>query len=356
MELNSYTQEELREFFQSKGESAFRGNQLFSFFHRNKRTDYANSNLSKKCLSLLKSQKVTSVSIRKVFSSGVDETKKLLFALEDENVIEGVLMKYKHGYSQCVSTQVGCRMGCSFCASTKEGLLRNLTPAEMLLQVYEVEKAFQITVSNIILMGSGEPLDNYDNVLRFFLLLHDRAGHNISYRNMTLSTCGIVPNIIALAQEDIPVNLAVSLHATNNVERSCLLPVNRKYSLEKLKKALLFYQQKTSKRITFEYTLIEGKNDREENALELQQFAKGLMCHINLIPLNPIEEFQEERPQREKVIAFQKRLESLGLNATIRRELGSDINASCGQLRRNYKRGEKVEICSGNQCGKDSKK
>lgn len=348
MELNSYTQEELRAFFQANGESAFRGNQLFSFFHHSKRTDFEHSNLSKKCICLLESQTVRSLSIAEVFSSALDETKKFLFALHDGNMVEGVLMKYQHGYSQCISTQAGCRMGCSFCASTKEGLLRNLTPAEMLWQIYEVEKRFHITVSNVILMGSGEPLDNYENVLRFLRLLHDERGHNMSYRNMTLSTCGIVPKILALAEEQLPINLALSLHETKDERRSQLMPINRSYPLLEVMDALRKYQQKTMKRITLEYTLIEGQNDREENALELKQLTKDLMCHINLIPLNPIEEFQQRRPDRQAVVAFGQRLTSLGLNVTIRRELGSDINASCGQLRRKYKRGERVEICSGN--------
>ena len=338
MELNSMYEDELREFFVNKGEKAFRGSQLFTFFHDKKRYDIENSNLSEKAISIIKDEEINKLEIFKTFDSKLDETKKFLFKLKDENLIEGVLMDYKHGYSQCISTQVGCRMGCDFCASTKSGLVRNLSAAEMLGQVYEIEKALNIKVSNFILMGSGEPLDNFSEVIRFIKLLHDEKGHNTSYRNITISTCGVVDKIYELADIDIPINLAVSLHQTNDNDRSALMPINRKFNLADLKRALEYYGDKTNNRITFEYTLIKNQNDGKENIEELYNFAKNMKCHINLIPLNPIDEFDEKRPSKSEIIEFKDKLEKKGFNVTIRRELGRDISASCGQLRR------KVEV------------
>ena len=338
MELNSMYEDELREFFVNKGEKAFRGSQLFTFFHDKKRYDIENSNLSEKAISIIKDEEINKVEIFKTFDSKLDETKKFLFKLKDENLIEGVLMDYKHGYSQCISTQVGCRMGCDFCASTKSGLVRNLSAAEMLGQVYEIEKALNIKVSNFILMGSGEPLDNFSEVIRFIKLLHDEKGHNTSYRNITISTCGMVDKIYELADIDIPINLAVSLHQTNDNDRSALMPINKRFNLADLKKALEYYGDKTNNRITFEYTLIKNQNDGKKNIEELYNFSKNMKCHINLIPLNPIDEFDEKRPSKSEIIEFKDKLEKKGFNVTIRRELGRDISASCGQLRR------KVEV------------
>ena len=338
MELNSMYEDELRDFFVNKGEKAFRGSQLFTFFHDKKRYDIENSNLSDKAISIIKDEEINKVEIFKKFDSKLDETKKFLFKLKDENLIEGVLMDYKHGYSQCISTQVGCRMGCDFCASTKSGLVRNLSAAEMLGQVYEIEKALNIKVSNFILMGSGEPLDNFSEVIRFIKLLHDEKGHNTSYRNITISTCGMADKIYELADIDIPINLAVSLHQTNDMDRSALMPINKRFNLADLKRALEYYGDKTNNRITFEYTLIKNQNDGKKNIEELYNFAKNMKCHINLIPLNPIDEFDEKRPSKSEIIEFKDKLEKKGFNVTIRRELGRDISASCGQLRR------KVEV------------
>lgn len=338
MELNSMYEDELRDFFVNKGEKAFRGSQLFTFFHDKKRYDIENSNLSEKAISIIKDEEINKIEIFKIFDSKLDETKKFLFKLKDENLIEGVLMDYKHGYSQCISTQVGCRMGCDFCASTKSGLVRNLSAAEMLGQVYEIEKALNIKVSNFILMGSGEPLDNFSEVIRFIKLLHDEKGHNTSYRNITISTCGMADKIYELADIDIPINLAVSLHQTNDNDRSALMPINRKFNLADLKRTLEYYGDKTNNRITFEYTLINNQNDGKKNIEELYNFAKNMKCHINLIPLNQIDEFDEKRPSKSEIIEFKDKLEKKGFNVTIRRELGRDISASCGQLRR------KVEV------------
>ena len=310
MELNSMYEDELRKFFEDRKEKAFRGSQLFTFFHDKKRYDVENSNLSAKAISLIKDEEINKIEIFKSFDSDLDETRKLLFKLKDGNLIEGVLMEYKHGYSQCVSTQVGCRMGCDFCASTKSGLVRNLSAGEMLGQVYEVENKYNIKISNFILMGSGEPLDNFSEVIRFIKLLHDEKGHNTSYRNITISTCGVADKIYDLADLNLPINLA------------------------ELKKSLEYYVKKTNNRITFEYTMIKNQNDGTKNIDELYNFAKNLKCHINLIPLNPIEEFDEKRPSKSEINDFKNKLEKRGFNVTIRRELGSDISASCGQLRR----------------------
>lgn len=334
MELNSMYEDELRQFFEEKGEKAFRGSQLFTFFHDKKRCDLENSNLSAKSINIINSEDINKVEIFKIFDSKLDETKKFLFKLKDENLIEGVLMEYKHGYSQCISTQVGCRMGCDFCASTKSGLVRNLTAAEMLSEVYEIENKLDIKVSNFILMGSGEPLDNFSEVIRFIKLLHDEKGHNTSYRNITISTCGVADKIYELADTNIPINIAVSLHQTNDIDRSNLMPINRKFNLGELKKALEYYCNKTKNRITFEYTLIKNQNDGKKNVDELYNFAKHIKCHINLIPLNPIDEFDEKRPSKDEINEFKNLLEKKGFNVTIRRELGRDISASCGQLRR----------------------
>ncbi|NMW84904.1 23S rRNA (adenine(2503)-C(2))-methyltransferase RlmN [Peptoniphilus sp. AGMB00490] len=338
MELNSMYEDELRGFFENKGEKPFRGSQLFTFFHDKKRYDIENSNLSDGAISIIKNEEINKVKIFKSFDSKLDETKKFIFKLKDENLIEGVLMEYKHGYSQCISTQVGCRMGCDFCASTKSGLVRNLTAAEMLSEVYEIENRLNIKVSNFILMGSGEPLDNFQEVMRFIKLLHDERGHNTSYRNITISTCGIADKIYELADYNLPINLAISLHQTNDFDRSALMPINRKFNLAELKKSLKYYVNKTNNRITFEYTLIKNQNDGKKNIEELYNFAKNLKCHINLIPLNPIDEFDEKRPSKLEINEFKDKLEKIGFNVTIRRELGRDISASCGQLRR------KVEV------------
>lgn len=338
MELNSMYEDELRQFFEDRGEKAFRGSQVFTFFHDKKRYDVENSNLSAKAIEIIKKEEINKVEIFKSFDSKLDETKKMLFKLKDNNLIEGVLMEYKHGYSQCISSQVGCRMGCDFCASTKSGLVRNLTAGEMLSQVYEIENKYKIKVSNFILMGSGEPLDNFSEVIRFIKLLHHEKGHNTSYRNITISTCGVADKIYELADLNLPINLAISLHQTNDRDRSALMPINRRFKLADLKKSLEYYINKTNNRITFEYTLIKNQNDRKKNIDELYNFAKNLKCHINLIPLNPIEEFDEKRPSKEEINNFKNDLERKGFNVTIRRELGRDISASCGQLRR------KVEV------------
>ena len=336
IELNSLTLEESKNYMVEIGEKKFRGEQLFSFFNKNKELDIMNLNVlpEKLRVQLSETTKINKMTIYERFDSKKDNTKKYLYLLDDNNIIESVAMEYTHGNTACISTQVGCKMGCSFCASTKEGLLRNLTPAEMLNQIYMMEKDLGKTISNIVLMGSGEPLDNYDNTLKFIHMINDEKGHNISLRNITLSTCGVVPKIYDLAKEDIPITLSISLHSPFDEDRKKIMPVAKKYSIKELMDACRYYVDKTKRRITFEYTLIENTNDRDKDIVELVKILKGINCHVNIIPLNPIEEFDKTRPEKLNVERFQKQLSKNNINATIRREMGGDISASCGQLRR----------------------
>lgn len=336
IELNSLTLEELKKYMTSIEEKAFRGEQIFSYFHRNKKDDIEDLNVLPEKLRnyLVNNTKVNKIEIYKAFASQIDNTKKYLFLLDDGNIIESVAMEYIHGLTACISTQVGCKMGCSFCASTKEGLIRNLTPAEMVNQIYMIEKDLGKEISNIVLMGSGEPLDNYDNTLKFIDIIHNEKGHNISLRNITLSTCGVVPRIYDLAKENLPITLSISLHSPFDSERKKIMPIANRYSIEELMKACRFYSEVTNRRITFEYTLIHNVNDRDMDIKELTKILKGLKCHINLIPLNPIREFKKDRPSRENIERVQRDLSKANITVTIRREMGGDISASCGQLRR----------------------
>ena len=336
IELNSLTLDELKDYMVSIGEKSFRGEQIFSYFHRNNKIKIEDLNLlPEKLRDYLKTNaKVNELEIYKRFTSQIDNTKKYLYLLEDMNIIESVAMEYNHGLTACISTQVGCKMGCAFCASTKEGLIRNLTPAEMANQIYMMEENLGKDISNIVLMGSGEPLDNYDNVMKFLNLIHSEKGHNISLRNITLSTCGVVPKIYDLAKEDIPITLSISLHSPFDKDRKKIMPIANKYSIEELMKACRFYSEATNRRITFEYTLIQNVNDRDIDISELKRILKGLKCHINLIPLNPIKEFRKDRPNRDNIERVRKELNKANINVTIRREMGGDISASCGQLRR----------------------
>ncbi len=336
MELNSLTLEELKGFMVSLGEKRFRGEQLFSYFHRNKKSNIEESMILPEKLRnyLLENYNVNKVEVYQKFKSKIDNTTKYLFLLQDKNIIESVAMEYNHGLTVCISTQVGCKMGCSFCASTKEGLIRSLSPAEMVNQIYMIEKDLGKDISNIVLMGSGEPLDNYNNTLKFINIIHDEKGHNISHRNITLSTCGIVPKIYDLAKEDIPITLSISLHSPFDTDRKKIMPVANRYSVSELMQACRYYSEETNRRITFEYTLIDNVNDRDKDINELVKILKGIKCHINLIPLNPIHEFKKDRPSRSNIERFQKELSKKDIAVTIRREMGGDISASCGQLRR----------------------
>lgn len=338
MELNAMRIDEIKELIVKLGEKGYRAEQIFRFLHQQNGKEL--NELRQIPLSLREKLKesshISGMKIYKKFSSQQDPTIKFLYLLDDGNIIESVVMKYEHGYSLCISTQVGCRMGCSFCASTKEGLVRNLTAGELLNQLYLAEEELDIRISNIVLMGSGEPLDNLCNVDRFFDIINHEKGRNISLRNITLSTCGVVPGLYELAEKDIPITLSISLHSPFDEKRAEIMPIAKKYRLDELFNALKYYSDKTGRRITFEYTLIENENDREEDAREIAKLMKGILCHVNLIPLNPIEEYDKGRPARRGVLSFQRKLLEYGISTTIRREMGSDISASCGQLRRSF--------------------
>lgn len=268
---------------------------------------------------------------------GIDgRTIKLLFALEDDNIIESVVMKYNYGNTICISTQVGCRMGCSFCASTLDGKTRNLSAGEMLDQVLKAQEVIGERISNIVLMGSGEPLDNMEEVLKFLHLVNHPDSLNIGQRHITLSTCGLVPEIIQLADENLQINLSISLHASNDIQRMEIMPIAKKYKLDELMKACQYYIKKTNRRITFEYALIHDKNDQIRDAEILGSLLKGLLCHVNLIPINPIKERDFQQSTKGQIQVFKEKLESFKIPTTIRKEMGSNINAACGQLRKGY--------------------
>ena len=340
-DLKSMTLEELTEFVKELGEKPFRAKQLYQWMH----VKLAES--LDECTNLPKSLKeklseystYTSLKTVKMLESGIDGTRKYLFGLDDGNVIESVLMKYHHGNSVCISSQVGCRMGCRFCASTLDGLERGLKPSEMLDQIYQIQKWSKERVHNVVVMGTGEPLDNYDNFLKFIHMVSDEHGLNISQRNITASTCGIVPNIRRLAEEKLQITLALSLHGSNQEKRRSLMPVANKYELHEVLEACDYYFEKTGRRITFEYSLVHGVNDTPEDAKELMGILKDRNCHLNLIPVNPIKERNYEKPDKKSAENFKNKLEKNGINVTIRREMGSDIDGACGQLRRKTMQG-----------------
>ncbi len=338
IDLKSMTLKEMEKMFESIGEKDYRAAQTFSFIHKNMCKSIKNITVLPKELrdKLEEEYTIDNISMAKRFDSKLDDTKKYLFILEDNNIIESVAMKYRHGISVCISTQVGCKMGCKFCASTKEGLVRNLSSGEMLSQIYNIQLDLGVPVNNVVLMGSGEPLDNYDNTIKFLNIIHDENGRNLSFRNITISTCGLVPQIYNLADKNIPITLSISLHSPFNQIRQKIMPIGKKYSIEDIMKACDYYISKTNRRITFEYTLIQGFNDRKEDIIKLTEILKGKLCHINLIPLNPIKEFNNCRPKYADIEIFKEKLNKNGISATVRREMGSDINAACGQLRRSY--------------------
>lgn len=320
------------------GEKPFRAGQIYQWIHQ-KLADSPRdmTNLSKGLRdTLAEHYDCTCLSVVEVLTSQIDGTQKYLFELADQNVIESVLMRYKHGNSVCISSQVGCKMGCRFCASTIGGWTRNLTAAEMLDQIYRIQKLSGERVSNVVVMGTGEPLDNYDNILKFFQMLTDEHGLNISQRNITVSTCGIVPKMKQLAEEQLQITLALSLHASNQAKRQELMPIANRYSLDEVIDACQYYFEKTGRRITFEYSLVGGVNDKKEDADELAALIKPLNCHVNLIPVNPIKERDYVQSQKKVIDNFKNKLEKCGINVTIRREMGRDINGACGQLRRSY--------------------
>ena len=335
-DIKSLNLEELKTELESMGEKAFRAKQMYEWMHvKLVRSFDEMTNLSAKFREQCKEKyEYTCVNPVRIQESKIDGTKKFLFELSDGNVVESVWMQYKHGNSVCISSQVGCRMGCKFCASTLDGLERNLTPSEMLDQIYAITRLTGERVSNVVVMGTGEPMDNYDNVLRFLELITSEDGLNISQRNITISTCGIVPKIKELAQKHLQITLAISLHSPNDEMRRGLMPIAMKYSIDELLDACHYYFKETNRRMTFEYSLVAGVNDQPVHAEELAGRLKGFPCHVNLIPVNPIKERDFKQSMPKSVMEFKKILEKNRVNVTIRREMGADINAACGQLRR----------------------
>ncbi len=335
-DIKSLTYPELVNETQKLGLKPFRAKQIYSWLHKFGAVSFDEmSNISKDLRNTLDDNYfIPSCEIENKYVSKIDDTVKYLFRLYDGEYIESVIMKYKYGYTICVSSQVGCKMGCKFCASTLAGFKRNLSASEIEGQLHAAQKDLGIRISNIVLMGIGEPLDNYDNVIKFLRNVNDENGLNISMRNITLSTCGIVPNIYKLMEEDLQITLTISLHAPNDEIRSRTMPINDKWNIDEVLKACKDYANKTNRRVSFEYTLIKDVNDTEECALELSRRLNGMLCHVNLIPVNNVEERKNIRSTDDSINKFMHLLKKNGINATIRRTLGSDINASCGQLRR----------------------
>lgn len=342
IDIRSLRPEELKEEMQSLGLPSYRADQIFKWLHQKEVASFEEmTNVSKQQISELNEKyEIRSCEIEKKSVSEIDGTIKYLFRLNDSELIESVLMKYKYGYSLCISTQVGCRMGCKFCASTINGVVRDLTASEMLSQIYSAQKDENVRVSHVVLMGMGEPLDNFDNVIRFLDLVGNENGLNLSMRNISLSTCGIVPKIYSLAEKMYQITLSVSLHAPFNDMRSDIMPVNRAYPLDSLMKACRDYCRKTKRRISFEYSMISGVNDTDECAKELCRILRGMLCHVNLIPVNNVRENNFEKSDKNRIELFKQILEKSGLNVTVRRSLGGDIDASCGQLRNNHIKGQ----------------
>lgn len=345
IDIKSMTIEELEAFLAELGEPKFRGKQLFDWLHAKQVDSFSEmTNLSKALRQKLEEKaEIRGVSIVRRLVSQIDGTRKYLFALSDGAIIESVWMEYEHGNTVCISTQVGCRMGCKFCASTLEGVERSLTAGEMLSQIYAIQKDCGARVHGTVLMGSGEPLDNYENVVRFLRLINDPRGQNMGQRHITISTCGLVENIYRLAEEDLQITLAVSLHAPNDAIRTQTMPIAKVYDMEQLLRACKAYAEKTKRRITFEYALIRGVNDGEEHARELARKLKELLCHVNLIPVNDVKERNYIKSTQEQVKRFAAILNEKGIETTVRRKLGSDIDAACGQLRRSHIKEQKRE-------------
>ncbi len=337
-DIKSLTLTELTEEIVKMGEAKFRAKQIYEWLHKKQVGSFAEmSNISTSFQQRLDSSfYINSINIVKKLVSKLDNTVKYLYQLRDGEFVECVLMDYHHGTSICISSQVGCKMGCTFCASTIAGFVRNLTPSEMLDEIYTAAKDSGRKIASVVMMGIGEPLDNYENVLRFLELLSDENGINLSLRHVSLSTCGLVERIYDLAERRLGLTLSVSLHAPNNTLRSRTMPVNRKYSVEELLEACRYYAKTTHRRISFEYALIRGVNDSEACAKELASRLRGMLCHVNLIPVNEVTETSYSATGKNDVYRFQKLLIAHGINATVRRTLGADIQAACGQLRRTH--------------------
>ena len=330
---------ELKEEFASAGEKSYTASQVYSWLHKHQVSSFDEMTNIKKELreNLKKIYYISDCTIEKKLVSVYDETVKYLFKLNDGELIESVVMKYKYGRTICVSSQVGCKMGCSFCASGIAGFVRNLLPGEILSQVYTAQKDLGIKISHTVMMGVGEPLDNFDNVMRFLELISDENGQNIGMRNISLSTCGVVSGIYKLMEKKLQLTLSVSLHAPSDEIRNRTMPVNSRWNIETLLKACRDYTAATNRRISFEYAMISSVNDSDDCARLLAKRLKGMLCHVNLIPVNSVKERDYRKSSGERIAAFIKILEKSGINVTVRRTLGSDINASCGQLRRGEK-------------------
>ena len=348
-DLYSMLPSEMEEFFLSIGEPKFRAKQVFARLHKGDTLSEI-TNLSKALRERLINETVDTLPrVEEKLVSKIDGTVKYLFRLHDGSCIESVFMKYKHGNTLCISSQVGCRMGCKFCASTIGGKARDLYPSELIGQIIAAERDSGERISNIVMMGIGEPLDNYDNVIKFLQLVNHPDGLNIGYRHISLSTCGVVDGINKLAQENLPITLSISLHASNDERRSEIMPINNKWNISALLSACLSYYKTTGRRISFEYTLISGKNDGTEDAIQLAELLKsafkgsGAPIHVNLIRVNEVKETGFKKGSTESVNAFAKELEKRGITATVRRKLGSDVNAACGQLRRSNMKKETEE-------------
>ena len=349
-DIKSFTRRELEDALLARGEKAFRAAQIYSWMHERLAAGFDEmTNISKSLREALEEEyDYTNLEIVEIQRSKLDGTCKYLFRLADGNMIESVLMRYHHGNSVCISSQAGCRMGCRFCASTIGGLVRNLEASEMLDQIYRIQRDTGERVSNVVVMGTGEPLDNYENLLRFIRILSGEHGLHISQRNITVSTCGIAPRIRQLADEDLAITLALSLHAATQEKREELMPIARKYGLSEVLEACAYYFERTGRRLTFEYSLVGGVNDRPKDARRLAALAKPIHSHINLIPVNPVTERNYVQPDKKVIGNFKKELEKYGINVTIRREMGRDIDGACGQLRRRYL--EKSEQGGGDEC------
>lgn len=340
--LLDFNLDELKNLMDEIGEKPFRAQQVLDWIYKGTWDFFQMKNIPVNTREKLNS--VFKIDIPKVINkliSKEDNTEKFLLAYSDENLIETVVMKYKHGNSICVSTQIGCRMGCKFCASTIDGMVRNLSPGEIISQILVVQKEIGERISNIVLMGSGEPLDNYDNVIKFINLVGEKYTLNIGKRHITLSTCGIVPKIKKLADENLQITLAISLHAPTDYIRKQSMPIANKYTIQEIIEVCKYYITKTGRRVSFEYALIKDFNDKREHAEELSNLLSGMLCHVNLIPMNEVKEREYKKSETHRIENFKKILEEKGMQVTIRREMGSDINAACGQLRRSYLNKEK---------------
>jgi len=324
--------EELEEVLLSMGEKKFRAKQIFSWLYKGVESFDEMTDISKELIEKLKDNFILNQITMLEFQKSKDGTIKYLFQLNDGHAIESVLMKYKYGYTVCISNQIGCKMGCNFCASAKIGFVRNMTPGEIVGQILKVQKESGEVISNVVFMGIGEPLDNYDNVIKAIRLINDPRGLNIGARHISLSTCGLVPKIKMLAEENIQCNLCISLHSSRENVRTEMMPINKVYHIDEVIEACKEYISKTNRRITFEYALVNGVNDSREDAIHLARLLKGMLCHVNLIPVNKIKGGKYEKSSTEKILNFRDTLNERGIVATVRRELGSDISAACGQL------------------------